>query len=111
MAAPDFLLEHMARTLWDPVDPKRLGSLDPKFRARVNGEIYRFADSTTLIRFQRDPARWCGVLRDPVCGVRFVPNRRSRRIDWVDGPYFFTCDSTRTEFCRNPLLFAVQRDY
>lgn len=111
MTAPEFLLEHLGRTLWDPVDPRRLGSLDARFRSRVNGEIYRFADSTSLGRFQRKPARWCGVLRDPVSGVRFVPNRASRQLEWVDGPYFFTCDSTRLEFCRNPALFAIQRDY
>jgi YHS domain-containing protein len=111
VTAPEFLLEHIQRTLWDPVNPRRLGSLDPRFRSRVNGEIYRFADSTTLARFRKNPTRWCGVLRDPVSGVRFVPGRSSRQIEWVDGPYFFTCDSTRTEFCRNPMLFAIQRDY
>lgn len=111
MTAPEFLLEHMRRTLWDPVDPRRLGSLDSTLHSRVNGEIYRFADSTTLARFQKNPARWCGVVRDPVCGVRFLPNRASRKLEWVDGPYFFICDSTRTEFCRNPGLFAIQRNY
>jgi len=101
----------MSRTLWDPIDPRRLGSLDIGLRARVNGEIYRFAGAATRTRFERDPVRWCGILRDPVSEVRFLPDRFSPRLDWVDGPYFFTCDSTRLEFSRNPLRFAIQRDY
>lgn len=111
MPAAEFLIEHMSRTLWDPVDPRQLGSLDPQLRSRVNGEIYRFASAATRARFERDPMRWCGVLRDPVSEVRFVPDRSSRRLDWVDGPYFFCCDSTRLEFSRNPLRFAINRDY
>jgi YHS domain-containing protein len=101
----------MSRTLWDPIEPRRLGSLDLGLRARVNGEIYRFAGTATRTRFERDPVRWCGILRDPVSEVRFLPDRFSPRLDWVDGPYFFTSDSTRLEFSRNPLRFAVQRDY
>lgn len=111
MPAAEFLIEHMGRTLWDPVDPQRLGSLDPAMRARVNGEIYRFASAATRDRFERNPLRWCGILRDPVSGVCFVPDRWAPRLDWVDGPYFFTCDSTRLEFSRNPLSFAIHRDY
>ena len=111
MPAAEFLLEHMSRTLWDPVDPHQLGSLDSTLRARVNGEIYRFATAATLVRFQREPRRWCGVVRDPVSGIRFIPERSTPWIEWVDGPYFFTCDSTRTEFCRNPVLYAIDRDY
>ena len=111
MAAAEFLIEHMARTLRDPVEPRRLGSLDPGLRSRVNGEIYRFASAGTRDRFERDPLRWCGIVRDPVSGECFKPDRHSRRLDWVDGPYFFTCDSTRLEFSRNPLRFAITRDY
>jgi YHS domain-containing protein len=109
--AAEFLLEHMSRTLWDPVEPRRLASLDPKLRTRVNGEIYRFASAATLARFERDPMRWCGVLRDPVSEVRFVPDRTSRHLEYSDGPYYFTCDSTRLEFSRNPERFAIHRDY
>jgi YHS domain-containing protein len=108
--AAEFLLEHMSRALWDPVDPRELASLDPALRTRVNGEIYRFARVETLSRFRRDPRRWCGIVRDPVSGQVFVPGPSARRLDWVDGPYFFTCDSTRLEFCRNPVRFAIQRE-
>lgn len=110
MPAADFLLEHMSRTLWDPVDPTSLGSLDPKLRSHVNGEIYRFARPATLERFRHDPARWCGILRDPVNGKRFIPDRFSPRIDYKDGPYFFTCDSTRSAFRSDPEHFAIHRN-
>ena len=109
--AAEFLLEHMSRTLFDPVDPRQLGSLDPKLRSRVNGEIYRFANAANVSRFEKDPMRWCGIVRDPVSEVRFVPGRTSRRLDYSDGPYFFCCDSTRLEFSRNPERYAIHRDY
>lgn len=111
MPAAEFLIEHMKRTLWDPVDPRQLGSLDSTLRSRVNGEIYRFASQTTLARFERDPLRYCGILRDPVNGCIFLPARNAPRIEWADGPYFFTCDSTRLAFCRNPAQFVIQREY
>lgn len=111
MPAAEFLIQHMSRTLWDPVEPKRLGSLDPKLRAHVNGEIYRFARAATLSRFLRNPVRWCGIVRDPVSGVCFVPDRCTPRLEWADGPYFFTCDSTRLEFSRAAGVYAIQRDY
>ena len=109
--AAEFLIEHMSRTLFDPVDPTQLGALDTLLRVRVNGEIYRFASTKTMARFKRDPLRWCGVLRDPVSEVVFLPGPTTRRLDWVDGPYFFCCDSTRFEFSRNPLRYAIVRNY
>jgi len=109
--AAEFLLEHMSRTLWDPVDPRRLGSLDRKLHARVNGEIYRFSRAETRERFRRDPVRWCGILRDPVTGVRFFPDRWSPRVDYRDGPYFFASDSTAGAFKSAPERYAIHRDY
>jgi len=109
--AADFLLEHMGRTLRDPVDPRSLGSLDTTLRARVNGEIYRFARTATLERFRRDPVRWCGILRDPVSGTRFIPDRWSPRFEQGDGPYIFTGDSTLAVFRANPQRYAIHRDY
>ena len=111
MPAAEFLLEHMGRTLWDPVDPRRLGSLDPALRARVNGEIYRFASRATLARFQRDPVRWCGIVRDPVSGMVFTPDRSSPRFKYRDGPYFFADDSTCAVFRADPERFAIHRNY
>jgi len=109
--AADFLLEHMSESLYDPVDPTQVGSLSPALRAHVNGEIYRFAASATRARFRRDPVRWCGVLRDPVTGVRFRPSRSAPRYDMADGPYFFTSDSCRRAFAADTARFAIHRSY
>jgi YHS domain-containing protein len=109
VTAADFFLEHMSRTLWDPVDPRRLGSLDPRLQARVNGEIYRFSSAATLAQFRRTPLRWCGILRDPVTGERFKPRRRAPRHDYRDGPYYFAADSTRAAFRANPERYAIHR--
>jgi YHS domain-containing protein len=109
--AAEFLLGHLSRTLYDPVDPTRLASLDPKLRARVNGEIYRFASAASMAKFLKDPRRYCGIVRDPVSGHCFVPDRDAKDLEYIDGPYFFTCDSTRMEFSRNPGRWAIHRDY
>jgi YHS domain-containing protein len=109
VAAAQFLLEHMSRTLWDPVDPRRLGSLDKKLHARVNGEIYRFWRTETRDRFRHDPARWCGIVRDPVTGQTFEPSRRSPRFDVADGPYFFVSDSSRAVFRADPGRWEIHR--
>jgi YHS domain-containing protein len=83
--------------------------LDPKLHARVNGEIYRFSRAETRDRFRRDPARWCGTLRDPVSGQRFTPDRRSPRFDVDGGPYYFVSDSTRSAFRGDPEHWAIHR--
>jgi YHS domain-containing protein len=107
--AADFYLEHMSRTLWDPVDPRLLGSLDAKLQARVNGEVHRFGSAATLARFRRNPVRWCGILRDPVTGVRFIPRRSSPRLVMEGGPYFFAAESTRRAFRAAPAVYAIHR--
>jgi YHS domain-containing protein len=109
--AADFLLEHMSRTLWDPVDTTRVASLDVRLRARVNGEIYRFANATNRDRFRRDPVRWCGILRDPVTGIQFIPTRRAPRFDTPSSPYYFRSDSTRDAFTADTARYAIHRNY
>jgi len=111
VAAADFLLEHMSRTLFDPIDTTQVGSLDPKLHARVNGEIYRFASSATMEKFRKNPVRWCGIVRDPVNGVTFVPDRFSPREDTKESPYFFASDSTRDVFQRDPAHYEIHRNY
>ena len=111
MPAAEFLLEHLSRTLFDPIDTAQVGSLSPALRTRVNGEIYRFANPLTRARFRRDPVRWCGILRDPVTGIRFIPGRGSPRLDLADGPYFFASDSSRRVFGADTARFAIRRDY
>ena len=60
MPAADFLLEHMSRILFDPVDPTQIGSLDPKLWARVNGEIYRFASLLMVVAIALGLVLWLG---------------------------------------------------
>ena len=109
MTDPEFALFHMQNALWDPVDPEQLGSLSPELHTKVNGEIYRFSSRRTLRLFRRSPARYCGLLRDPVTGMRFYPVARSPRSEWNGSPYFFVSDSTRIEFLKSPKQYEVKR--
>ena len=111
MTDPEFALFHLQRALWDPVDPTLVGSLDEKLHFKVNGETYRFASRWTLWRFRQEPVLYCGLLRDPVSGERFIPSTRSPRSDWDGGPYFFRDDSTRAEFLRAPHVYEVKRTF
>ena len=79
----------MQRALYDPVDPQLLGALTPDLQYRVNGEVYRFGAERTLKRFVDDPELWCGLLRDPVSGERFLPSTRSPRVYFVGGRFKF----------------------
>ncbi len=109
MTDPEFALFHLQNALWDPVDPTRLGSLAPELHAKVNGEFYRFASRRTMRQFQRDPWRYCGLLRDPVTSMRFYPHSLSPRAEWDGGPYYFTSDSSRAEFLRAPKQYEIKR--
>ena len=107
---PEFALFHLQRALWDPVDPSQLGSLSPGLQTTVNGEIYRFASAATLASFRAHPARYCGVLRDPVSGGRFTPSATSPHMEWNGGPYYFESDSTRALFRKAPKKYEVVRE-
>jgi len=108
---PEWALFHLSRSLWDPVDPARVGSLDPALRYRVNGEVYRFASERTLRRFVEAPALWCGLLRDPVSGNRFWPLTRSPEAYWLGGTYLFENDSTWAAFVADPFRYEVVRGW
>lgn len=105
----EWALIHMQRALWDPVEPGVVGSLADSLHYRVNGEVYRFSSRWTLKRFRRTPVLWCGVVRDPVTGRRFLPSARSPELYWGGGPYFFESDSTRRVFARDPHRYEVIR--
>ena len=105
----EWALYHLQRALWDPVDPKKLGSLSNLLHYRVNGEVYRFSSERTLQRFMQSPTMWCGVVRDPVSGRRFLPSRRSPTAYWVGGPYFFESESNKDQFVEDPHKFEIIR--
>ena len=99
----------MRRALWDPVEPQKLGSLELTLHFRVNGEVYRFSSARTLRRFMLNPTQWCGLLRDPVTGRRFLPSAHSPEAYWIGGPYFFENDSTKAVFVEDPHRFEIIR--
>lgn len=105
----DWALFHLQRALWDPVDPRRLGSLERSLQFRVNGEVYRFSSDRTLQRFMKAPALWSGAVRDPVTGRRFRPSTLSPEVWWVGGPYFFESEATKARFIEDPKRFEVIR--
>ena len=105
----EWALYHLRRALWDPVDPRLLGSLEDSLQYRVNGEVYRFGNERTLQRFMHSPSLWCGLVRDPVTGDRFLPSTRSPTAYWVGGPYFFASESTKAQFVIDPKRFEVIR--
>ncbi len=86
-----------------------MGSLEPELQFRVNGEVYRFGSERTLERFRQEPVLWCGLLRDPVSGERFVPSTRSPEAYFVGGPYFFASDSTHDAFLQDPGKYEIKR--
>lgn len=75
----------------------------------MNGEVYRFASRATMRRFMQAPQLWCGIVRDPVTGERFVPSTRSPEAYWVGGPYYFASDSTKAAFVNDPHKYEVVR--
>jgi hypothetical protein len=58
--------------------------LDEAHRALVNHEIFFFSVLSLRRRFLADPLRWCGVVTDPVSGLRFQPAKDtpSRGLRW-----------------------------
>lgn len=75
----------------------------------MNGEVYRFGAEKTLRRFVTEPELWCGLLRDPVSGIRFLPSTHSPRLYFVEGPYYFSSDSTHDKFLDDPSRYEVKR--
>ena len=75
----------------------------------MNGEVYRFSSERTLRQFMRSPTQWCGLLRDPVTGRRFMPTSRSPEAYWVGGPYYFENDSTKARFVEDPHRYEIIR--
>jgi len=90
-------------------DPSKPAKLETDLRTFVNWEIFFFRDRRALKRFEKDPLKSCGLLTDPVSGLRFRPTQASPRFDYGGRPYFFSADSTFTMFRAMPDSFAVRR--
>lgn len=109
MQGPEPYLERMQAAFRDPVDPKRPARIAAGLRYSVNWEIFYFATRASMDAFRKDPLAYCGWLTDPVTGVRFRPTARSPKFLQAGRWYFFTSDSTRTEFMRAPFDYSIRK--
>ena len=75
----------------------------------MNGEVYRFADERSLRRFMQAPHLWCGLVRDPVSGHRFLPSANTPAAYWIGGPYYFETEGTKSSFVDDPKKYEVIR--
>ena len=80
------------------VRKRRPAVIDEEHWARVNYEIYFFADGEGMRRFLDRPHKYCGIVTDPVSQERFRPVEDSPRIDRKGIPYYFLSDSTMAVF-------------
>jgi YHS domain-containing protein len=106
---PERYLTELGVQVPDFFDTTKVAVLDFATRSRVNFETFFFADQDGKKRFDADPARYAGLLVDPVNKVRFQPSARSPRLDYNNRPFFFSSDSTRAAFAATPDSFAVAR--
>ena len=103
-----YLLDQQIR-IPDAARSAQPARLDSTLRARVNHELYYFADRAGRDRFWRDPLRYCGIVTDPVSRKRFRPSWRSPRTDYHGQPYFFTDRLTYRTFKAVPDSFAIRK--
>jgi YHS domain-containing protein len=85
--------------------PERPAILDPAHRATVNHEVFFFSTSALRKLFLGDPLRWCGVVTDPVSGLRFQPEKGSPRTDYEGRAYFFSSPETLSTFKMDPAMY------
>ena len=93
---PEPYLERMKAKFTDPVRPARPARLAAGLRYHVNWEIFYFADRSSLEEFRKHVTQYCGILTDPVSGVRFRPAPTSPMVHYGGHAYYFTSDATRT---------------
>ena len=106
---PEPYLQRMKASFKDPVHPERPAKIQAQLRYHVNWEVFFFADRASLDEFRKHPADYCGLLTDPVNGVRFRPGPKSPRVIHAGRPFFFTSDSTRTKFQAAPIDYAYRK--
>ena len=106
---PERYLRQRHIVLPSALDPARPARLELAYRARVNHELYYFADSTLLRRFQADPLRFCGPVTDPVSRRRFRPSSGSPHMAVRGRPYLFENRLDLEIFSALPDSFADRR--
>ena len=111
MKEPERYLKELGIQVPCAVQSPRLAVLSPAYRLRVNHEIYFFSDSVALLKFKRDPLRYCGLLTDPVTRVRFQPTRTSPWLEHRGRPYYFTGDSSLAIFRAHPDSLADREGF
>ncbi|MEZ4651272.1 MAG: hypothetical protein R3E97_21270 [Candidatus Eisenbacteria bacterium] len=90
-------------------DPARPAVIDDAHLARVNYEIYYFADEKERISFGQHPRESCGIVTDPITKQRFRPGSSAPRMSHAERTWFFVSDSTRTLFAAMPDSFLSPR--
>ena len=74
-------------------------------RAQINHEIFFFSSSSLRKLFLSDPLRWCGVLTDPVSGLRFQPDRTVPKTAYEGRTYYFSSAETEAKFKADPAMY------
>lgn len=109
MKDPSPYLDQLGITVASLVDPKRDASIDDEHLARVNYDVYYFADEKERMAFRQDPRARCGAVTDPVSKQRFRPGSRSPKEEFAGRPWFFVSDSTHALFAAMPDSFLSPR--
>jgi YHS domain-containing protein len=104
---PQIQLNDLGIALKDAIDGTRDAILDAEHRSFVNWETFFFADLESKRRFDEDPARFCGVLTDPVSRQRFVPGDRPPRSQHDGRVYFFYSEAAKATFDAAPSMYAT----
>jgi YHS domain-containing protein len=89
------------------VDPTRAARIERDCSARLNWELFFFADEAARARFLEDPLRWCGALTDPVTLQRFVPEADSPTAGHAGQTYYFASAENRALFEGDPEKYAA----
>jgi hypothetical protein len=106
---PATILDQLGIPVHCAIDTQRLAILDAQHTSYVGHDVFLFSDTALKDRFDADPTRYCGIIRDPVSMVRFRPGKRSPRIEHAGKPFVFVSDSTLALFRAMPDSFAVPR--
>jgi len=93
----------------DAIDPGQRAIMDAAHRSRLNWETYFFTNEANKATFDAAPWRYCGAVTDPVTRMRFVPDSASPRRDYQGVTYFFSSDTTATQFAALADSLSVPR--